>query len=85
MWYDEDFYSEPSEFDMQIEEFKESLSKSVKKEYLEEMEKLRKENQALWEVKKNFEQIKREYENKKHKLEIAVRDAENKAKRMRAE
>lgn len=40
--YDE-FYDEPSEFEIQIEEWKDTLRESVKKEYKEEMERLRKE------------------------------------------
>lgn len=30
MYYPDDFYNEPSEFDMQVEEFKESLAKAIK-------------------------------------------------------
>ena len=64
-WHEDDFYNEPSEFDMQVEEFKESLAKAVKSEFLEEMERLKKENRNLREIKENFEQIKRDYERKK--------------------
>lgn len=85
MWYDEEFYREPSEFDAQVEEFKESLAKSVKEEFLEEMERLRKENQNLQGIKEHFEQIKRDYDKKTHELEMAIQNAENKAKRMKVE
>lgn len=67
-YYDEDFYHETSEFDMFMNEVKTNLMKSVKEEYVSEMERLRKENEELQEVKKNFEQIKRDFENKKREL-----------------
>lgn len=61
--YYEDFY-EPSEYDQMVEEFKEKLRESVKKEWLDRMNKLEEENQKLQEVKKNFNSIKKDYENK---------------------
>lgn len=85
MWYDEDFYNEPSEFEEKIDELKESIAKDVKKDFIEEMESLKKENQNLRGIKEHFEQIKRDYENKKQELDRAIRDAETKAKRMKAE
>lgn len=84
-WYDDEFYNEPSEFDIQMEEFKESLAKAVKSEFLEEMERLKMENQNLQSIKENFEQIKRDYERKKYECEMAKREAEEKAKHMRTE
>ena len=65
MYYPDDFYCEPSEFEMQVEEFKESLAKSIKSEFLEEMERLKAENRKLQGIKDNFEQVKRDYERKK--------------------
>lgn len=64
----EDFYEGPSYFDEQIDEFKESLRKEVKKEILNEIEKLKKENQELQDVKNNFNQIKLDYEQKKEEF-----------------
>ena len=59
MW--EDFYNEgPSDFDIAIEEFKEGLRKTVKEEILNEMSRLKKENEELQEVKKNFDKIKQD-------------------------
>ena len=85
MWYDDDdFYNEPSEFEMQMNELKESLLKSVKSEFLEEMEKLRKENKNLQGIKEHFEQIKRDYEKKKAECDRTICEAELKAKRMKA-
>ena len=80
--YDE-FYDEPSEFEIQIEEWKNSLRESVKKEYKEEMERLRKENAELRDIKKNWQEKIGELEAEKFKLKTATRDAENKAKKAR--
>ena len=85
MYYPDDFYNEPSEFDMQVEEFKESLAKSIKSEFLEEMERLKAENRKLQGIKDNFEQVKRDYERKKMECDRMMREAENNAKRMRVE
>lgn len=82
-WYEDDFYNEPSEFDMQVEEFKEKLAKAVKSEFLEEMERLKEENRNLQGIKEHFEQVKRDYERKKSECDRAMREAENKAKRMK--
>ena len=68
MW--EDFYNEgPSDFDIAIEEFKEGLRKTVKEEILNEMSRLKKENEELQEVKENCGKIKQDYEDKKKELE----------------
>lgn len=84
-WYEDDFYNEPSEFEMQVEEFKESLEKSIKSEFLEEMERLKEENRKLQGIRDNFEQVKRDYERKKSECDRAMRNAEDRAKRMKAE
>lgn len=82
----ENFY-EPSEYDMMVEEFKDTLRKSVTKEWIDRMNKLEKENNELQEIKKNFEAIKKDYEQKKQQCErekeMVIRDAEQNAKRMR--
>lgn len=70
----EDFYNELSEFEMQVEEFKESLMNSVKGEYKAEMERLRKENAELQEIKQSFNQIEREYNQKTVELDMAKQD-----------
>ena len=49
-WYEDDFYNEPSEFEIQVEEFKESLAKAIKGEFLEEMGRLKEENRKLQEI-----------------------------------
>ena len=50
-YYYDDFYNEPSEFDEKMEELKESLAGAVKSEFLEEMERLKKENKKLQGIK----------------------------------
>ena len=50
MEYD-DFYENYSEFDMQIDEFKSSLMKSVKQEFLDRMAKLEAQNLELEDIK----------------------------------
>lgn len=69
-WNEEDFYDEPSEFEIAIEMFKANLMKSVKDQFLSEMEALRKENESLQDVKRNFESIKNEYKLKERQLEF---------------
>ncbi len=85
MSYYDDFYNEPSEFDMLVEEFKESLKKAVKSEFLDKMERLKEENRNLQGIREHFEQIKMDYEQKKLECDRVMREAENKAKRMKIE
>ena len=59
-YYDCDFYEEPSEFDMQVEEFKSSLASSVRKEFLDEMATLKKENEELREFRVNKKKYERD-------------------------
>jgi hypothetical protein len=82
-YYGDDFYYEPSEFEIQIEEFKESLMRAVKEEYVGVMENLKKENKELQEIKANFEQIKRDYDNKKWELSREYEDLKLKVRRER--
>ena len=65
----EDFYDSYSPFDQQIDEFKQSLLQSVKDEYVKELDRLRKENEELQEVKTNFEKVKYDYSIKKQELQ----------------
>lgn len=67
--YEKDFYNEPTEFDIAMKELKTKLMNSVKEEFLNEMNQLRKENEELQYVKQNLEEIKRDYERKKRELE----------------
>lgn len=79
----DDFYNEPSELEMQVDEFKESLLNAVKDEYKAEMERLRKENAELLEIKKSFDQIKRDYNQKMVELDMAKRDLKNEVRKER--
>lgn len=84
MYYmDDEDYFEPSEFDKKIEELKNELRKSVKKEIKDELEKLREENKKLQEIKENFESIKKDYEIKKAECKSAMQKAGTKARRAR--
>lgn len=82
-YYDEGYYYEPSEFEQQIDEFKESLMKAVKDEHKEEIERLRTENAELQEVKRNFESIKRDYNQKVSELGIQKNNMKNEVRRER--
>ena len=83
MFYDEEQFFRGGEFDEEIEQLKETLKKSVRKEVLDESEKLRAENKELQGIKANFEKIKRDYEDKKRECDRVMFDAESKAKRAR--
>ena len=61
-WDDEDYF-EPSEFDEKIEELKEELRNSVRQEIKDEVERLRKENEELRDIKDNFSVIKADFES----------------------
>ena len=80
--YDE-FYNEPSEFDMQVEEWKATLRESVKNEYKEEMDRLRKENAELRDIKNEWKERTAELDRKKYEMEMTISEAEKKAKRAR--
>lgn len=81
-WNDGDYF-EPSEFDEKIEELKNELRESVKKEINNEIEKLRKENKELQDIKRNFESVKKDFKRKKEECDRAIRNAESKAKQTR--
>ncbi len=85
MYYDypeEEFYAE-SEYQEQIDALKEAVRDSVKSGILEEMNRLRAENEKLQGVKEHFEEIKSDYERKKNECNRIVRNAEQNAKRIR--
>ena len=83
MYDPEDFYREPSEFEEQIEEFKESLRKSVKQEFLYEMERLRKENKNLRYIRDKLYQFEREKRTELSLLREKTANAEREARRVR--
>lgn len=82
-YYDEDFYCEPSEFEQQVDEFKQALMNSVRDDHKAEMERLRKENAELQPIKKRMKEIEMERNHEKRELERVKREAVNEAKKMR--
>lgn len=65
MYYDyEDYWAEPSEFEMQVEEFKDSLRKAVKDEIKDKIASLEKELAELQEFRDEKDKIVQEYEAK---------------------
>ena len=65
----DDFYNEPSESDVYIEQLKENLKKEIKEDILNEISRLRKENKELKEVKENISKLEFSYRQKEIKLE----------------
>lgn len=73
----EDFYNEgPSDYELFMNDLKETLKKSIKDEFIKEMDKLRAENKKLQNVKENFEQIKLDYAHKEQELKAREQDME---------
>lgn len=65
MFYDyDDYFREPSEFEMQVEEFKDSLRNAVKDEIKEKIKSLEKELAELKEFRDERNKFIREYESK---------------------
>lgn len=90
MW--DDFFHEPTVFEEQVEEFKESLRAAVRGEITQEMDRLRKENDSLRDIRDNWNKKVRELEDecarKRRELDAAVQEAHReaaKAKTMRLE
>lgn len=84
MNYDcDDFYEDYSEYNDLICELKEALKKEVKDEIIQEMERLKKENEELADIKANWNKKVQELESKQREYEIAKRQAEDNAKRSR--
>ena len=83
MCYEDDFYYEPSEFDQQVEEFKASLMKSVKEEFLQRMATLEKENAALRKFRDEKETFIRDCEARVAKAQREARMVEEKWKTAR--
>lgn len=81
MW--NDFYDEPSEFEMQIEEFKDGLRKAVKQEYLTKIEMLEKELAELKDLKENWKSKLAELEEAKRETEKVKSEAMREARKLR--
>lgn len=82
MYYD-DFYNEPSEFEMQIEEFKDGLRQAVKQEYLSKIERLENELAEFKSLKENWDDKVSELNKAKKDAEFAKSEAEQNAKSLR--
>ena len=80
-YYDEDFYTQPCEFEEKIEELKAELASSVQKKFLDEMEALRRENESLREFRDQKKAYDRELAQAKQQYEIKMREAESVANR----
>lgn len=83
-WEDKEFYEE-SQYTEEIENLREAIRNSVKKEILDEMNRLKTENEKLQGIKEHFDEVKREYERKKAQCDIAIATAEENARRARLE
>ena len=64
MYYEDDYWAEPSEFERQIEEFKDTLRNAVRDEIKEKIESLEKELAELKEFRDEKNKFIREYEAK---------------------
>lgn len=80
--FEEDYY-EPSEFDEKIDEFKNCLRESIKKETQELIKKLQKENEELRDIRDNWEEIKRDYDRKQRELQREIYNCKYNAAKMR--
>lgn len=77
MSFYDDYFPEPSEFDEKCEELKNYLRSEVKKEIQEELERLRKENEELKDIKRNWDDKVAELNKEKSKYkwnEFVLRD-----------
>ena len=74
-------FTQKSEYQEQIDALKEAIRSSVKSEILEEMNRLRAENEKLQGIKEHFEEVKKDYEKKKDECDRIARNAEYNAKK----
>ena len=70
MWEEDDYY-DYSEFNMQIEQFKESIRNSVKEEITETIENLKAELATYKDLKENWEAKNKELDDKIREYETA--------------
>jgi hypothetical protein len=71
------------EFEKQIEDFKRSLIKAVKEEHREEIERLRKENEELQDIKARMRSIEKQRDMEKRDFERKVKEAIGEVKKAR--
>lgn len=75
MWEEDDYY-DYSEFDAQIEQFKDSIRNSVKEEITETIENLKAELTTYKDLKENWETRNKELDDKIREYESAKRQLE---------
>lgn len=76
----EDFYTEThNEFDKQIDEFKQSLLKAAKQEYVDKMQRLQEENAELQQYKQERDNLKTEHQKALKQLKIKENEVSKKA------
>ena len=83
MDYWNDYY-EPSEFDIAMMEFKQSIIDNVRKDIKEKIENLERENAELKEVKSNWEELKKEHKDALLKLQRKTESVEHEVLRRKA-
>lgn len=83
MFEEEDFFEESLEFAEQVIALKDAMSKSIKGNILYEMERLKRENEELQKVKRDWEAIKREHAEKARQFESARKNLEDTVRRER--
>lgn len=81
-WEDEEFY-ENSSYTDEIEALRLAIRSSIRKEILEEMNRLQEENKKLQGIKEHFESVKRDYERKKSECDRLIANAECNARARR--
>lgn len=79
----DDFYDDSSEIEALTEEFKDSLLKSVKEEFLDEMDRLRKENAELKEFKLKKVEYDFQLRELKHSKELEIEQIRKEAEKKR--
>jgi hypothetical protein len=66
--YDYEFWENKERIQKVVQELELNVKSSIKKEFVEEMERLKKENEELQRIKEDFEEVKKHYNNKKLEL-----------------
>ena len=80
MYYDDDFYYEPSDFEQQVEDFKQSLRDAVKEEIKAKISSLEKELETLKEFKNERQKFIADYEAQIREIKNHAASVEREAK-----
>lgn len=84
-YFDEEFYYETGEFEEEIDNLKQSLKKSIKEKFIQEMYKLKKENEELQTIKKDWKKLHEDHTSAINELQRAISNASYEARRLRLE